>query len=232
MIQSQALRASGVILLCVIMSGCVPRDTGWSALYDRDAGAPLDVVIPARAPSISQQFNYARFSSGDRRNHNGIDIVDRPGSSIIAAASGRVVESYAEPAFGNRITIDHGLDGRGIRSQTVYKHLATRLVSKGEFVSRGEQIGTMGRTGTLAGGLVHLHFELHRASNRYGMQPVDPHQFWLAGPGRVTCFGKTGHAARPEFRISYPAACRGDEPAAQQSSMNGGSLADLRRSES
>ena len=62
--------------------------------------------------------------------------------------------------------IDHG---GGI--STVYGHMQSDLrVSAGQSVSAGQQIGTMGTTGTSTG--VHLHFEIHQNGS-----PVNPRNF-------------------------------------------------------
>jgi murein DD-endopeptidase MepM/ murein hydrolase activator NlpD len=51
--------------------------------------------------------------------------------------------------------------------QTRYGHLSEILVTKGQFVKRGELIGRMGSTGRSSG--PHLHYEV-----RYRGTPVDP----------------------------------------------------------
>jgi murein DD-endopeptidase MepM/ murein hydrolase activator NlpD len=120
--------------------------------------------------------------------HLGIDVIGKVGDPVIAAAGGVVTGSFSEPAYGNRVEITHGTDASGKRTRTVYKHLQRRLVSKGDVVARGQQIGTLGTTGMLSGGIPHLHFELYRQTQGAGLVPADPHRFWVDGVGRVTCF--------------------------------------------
>ena len=84
--------------------------------------------------------------------HAGIDLANKLGTPLSAANSGQVVLSEAQSLTGNTIVIDHGL---GLL--TLYAHLETMSVEKGDFVERGQQIGTMGSTGFSTGS--HLDFE-------------------------------------------------------------------------
>lgn len=110
--------------------------------------------------------------------HSGMDISDgnTMGATITAAESGTVVlamtgctHNYGKDyscgcngGFGNYIMIDHG---NGIT--TLYGHCSTVNVSVGQYVSRGEAIGTAGSTGWSTG--AHLHFEV-----RVNGSQVDP----------------------------------------------------------
>lgn len=85
--------------------------------------------------------------------HTGLDFAGPTGTPILAAASGKVVSTGYEGAYGNQIIIDHG-DGY----QTTYNHLSGIGVSVGDKVSTGDQIGRRGSTGNSTG--AHLHFEV------------------------------------------------------------------------
>lgn len=85
--------------------------------------------------------------------HLGLDIACANLSNIYAANSGTVVRSESHWSYGNYVLIDHG---GGIA--TLYAHMADRLVSAGDTVAKGQQIGHVGLTGTTYG--YHLHFEV------------------------------------------------------------------------
>ena len=90
---------------------------------------------------------------GTVRQHNGIDIAANHGASVVAADTGTVITSRFDSAYGNVVVIAHG-NGR----TTLYAHLSTRSVSRGDVVQRGQQIGLIGSTGISTG--PHLHFEV------------------------------------------------------------------------
>ncbi|MBO6637506.1 MAG: M23 family metallopeptidase [Roseitalea sp.] len=203
--------AGFLISALFVLSACTGNGYGRSAIYSQLVEDEIRVVMPANAPSISQQFRVAgnRGGRGSPTSfHEGIDIIARVGTPVIAAAPGRVVDSFMEPMYGNRVVIDHGIDATGRRARTVYMHLDSRRVRSGTQVARGQEIGTMGRTGVLAAAISHLHFEVHRQRGSRGVAAQDPHLFWADGVGRVTCFDPQRAADDGTFRITYPVPCR------------------------
>lgn len=167
------------------------------------------VYMPDNAPSISQGYKPKRLKGPDkaRSGHEGIDIIDKSGTPVIAVASGVVIESYFELLFGNRIEISHGVDVKGLPVMSRYLHLKERLVKKGDVVVRGQQIGRLGRTGLLAGGIMHLHYEIRVGSGQ--INSMNPHRFWTDGIGVVTCFDKKRQWHDLPFNASYPVPCNG-----------------------
>ncbi|MCD2264341.1 M23 family metallopeptidase [Dietzia aurantiaca] len=95
-------------------------------------------------------------------HHGGIDIANSPGTSIVAATDGVVIESGPAQGYGNwiRIKADDG-------TITTYGHMQTLDVAKGERVMAGQKIAGMGSLGFSTGS--HLHFEVEIDG-----QKVDP----------------------------------------------------------
>jgi len=84
--------------------------------------------------------------------HPGIDIANDDGTPELAADAGQVVfAGWGD--YGIYVEIDHG---NGFH--TVYGHMSRALVSAGQRVTQGQQIGLMGATGRATG--PHLHFEI------------------------------------------------------------------------
>lgn len=104
---------------------------------------------------ISSPYGYRTHPiSGKRKLHKGLDIAASSGNPVIAAASGTVVKSYFSSSYGNYVVISHGGG-----TMTAYAHMTRRLVSAGDRVAAGQQIGTVGSTGNSTG--PHLHFEVY-----------------------------------------------------------------------
>lgn len=108
-------------------------------------------------------FGYRKSPfTGKKEFHEGLDISARKGTPVIAPADGFVSFVGNSNSFGNYITINHGYGYK-----TRYGHLSKILVTKGQAVKRGENIGLIGSTGRSTG--PHLHYEVHRND-----VPVDP----------------------------------------------------------
>jgi murein DD-endopeptidase MepM/ murein hydrolase activator NlpD len=86
--------------------------------------------------------------------HPGIDLSGAYGTPIYATAEGTVLRAgWNSGGYGNLVEVDHG---RGITTR--YGHMSAILVTAGEHVTRGQQIGRMGSTGRSTG--THLHYEV------------------------------------------------------------------------
>ncbi len=98
--------------------------------------------------------------------HTGVDIGAGAGEPIYAADSGSVVLAAENGGYGNCVMIDHG---NGY--VTLYGHMSSIAVGKGQAVSQGEVIGYVGSTGITTG--PHLHFEVRQNGGT-----VDPMSFF------------------------------------------------------
>ncbi|MCA1776668.1 MAG: M23 family metallopeptidase [Loktanella sp.] len=89
------------------------------------------------------------------RMHNGVDFAAKEGSPVLATQSGRIGFMGRKSGYGLMVEIDHGNDLR-----TLYAHLSAlnETISPGQRVLAGDEIGSVGSTGTSTA--PHLHYEI------------------------------------------------------------------------
>lgn len=125
----------------------------------------IPTLWPVRG-DITDKFGYRKDPFTRRtRYHEGIDIGADYGTSIKAAASGKVIMSERTGGTGLTVKIDHG---RGL--VTVYGHASKLIAKVGQIVKKGDIISKVGSSGRSTG--PHLHFEVRL----YGTA-VDPLQY-------------------------------------------------------
>jgi septal ring factor EnvC (AmiA/AmiB activator) len=105
----------------------------------------------------------SRFGTAIARN--GIEIEARPDAPVRAVLAGQVAFADIFTGFGRVVILDHGN-----KAYSLYGHLASLDVNKGQQVSQGQSVGIVG---TAPAGSPSLYFEL-----RIDGRPVDPVQ-WL-----------------------------------------------------
>jgi murein DD-endopeptidase MepM/ murein hydrolase activator NlpD len=93
---------------------------------------------------------------------------------VVAAASGTVVSTGYEGAYGNRVVIEHA---NGLT--TTYNHLSSITTHVGAEVTAGDRIGRVGATGNAYGS--HLHFEVTRGGDGWSSGTFLDPAAWLAG---------------------------------------------------
>ena len=117
---------------------------------------------------LSSDFGYRRDPFSKKyKFHDGHDFSTKIGADVYSTANGRVVKSKYWGSFGNYIEIEHG---NGY--VTIYAHLSSRDVQKGDKVYRGQKIGEVGNTGRSTA--PHLHYEIKHHS-----KSIDPSQYYF-----------------------------------------------------
>lgn len=120
---------------------------------------------PVKKVVLSQGYGKTSFAKtskfyGKSGFHNGLDFSMPSGTSVLAAADGKVIATgnNGRYAYGRWIAIDHG---NGI--VTMYGHLSSVVKSRGATVKEGETIAKSGNTGNSTG--PHLHFTVFSAKS-------------------------------------------------------------------
>lgn len=127
----------------------------------------MNSCIPAIQPialndfrRISDYYGMRRDPfNGRKRMHYGMDFTGPVGTDVYSTGDGKVIKAKYNPyGYGKEVIIDHGFGYK-----TLYAHLKDITVEKGNTVTRGQVIGTLGNTGRSTG--PHLHYEV-RKNNR------------------------------------------------------------------
>jgi len=127
--------------------GVVGRAT-FRALRRAPRRSPVRLRRPVRVPIGD------RFGPRGVGFHGGLDFPAPSGTPVTAAGFGTVATvGYSPGGWGNFVVIRHRF---GLR--TLYAHLSSIAVRRGQFVGVGRLIGRVGATGAATG--PHLHWEL------------------------------------------------------------------------
>jgi murein DD-endopeptidase MepM/ murein hydrolase activator NlpD len=144
-----------------------------------DAADCVDVKIrrwrqmPVTRPAegrITSRFGMRTDPMGgeDVGFHEGLDFANKIGTPVFATADGEVHFTGMQGTYGKVIYIAHENNG----FETVYGHLVSFAVRKGQKVRRGDLIGFMGNTGRSTG--PHLHYEVRKSG-----RPLNPEEYIL-----------------------------------------------------
>ena len=127
-------------------------------------------------PDLKDYFSLpARgWNWGELHEVNAVDIANKCGTPVYAAADGLVIDDDTLGAgnegwnsgYGVFVLVEHS-NG----TKTRYAHLDKTLVHVGDLVSQGEEIGLMGNTGNTQGLTgCHVHFEVYGAKNPFALR--------------------------------------------------------------
>lgn len=149
-------------------------------IKDSGSGGYATITAPSAAGYISPLAGKTKknITTGYRGyvGHTGVDFACPGGTPIYAVKDGTVMISEAKKnpngtyrSYGEYIIIDHH-DG----TMTLYAHGSpgTRKVKKGDKVSQGQQIMSVGTTGNSSGN--HLHFEVKVINSSGKISTVNP----------------------------------------------------------
>ncbi len=148
----------------------VPEDEAEMAAADSEA--PAKAYMPLGETPKSAAFytwpvrgKIVKGFSAGKGGHSGINISAAKGTPVKAANNGVVSRTEQIPGYGKVVLVRHQ-DG----VITVYAHLDQITVKRGDIVTAGQKIGTVGKTGNVKE--PQLHFKINK-----GKTPVDPTKY-------------------------------------------------------
>jgi murein DD-endopeptidase MepM/ murein hydrolase activator NlpD len=166
--------------------------------------APYDHFFFTRPIAADQvnwpiaDYRYGGVFFGINVVHTGVDISAPKDTPIMASGPGTVVWAdwglFAETPgnqndpYGLAVAIRHDFGYNDQQLYTIYAHMSSINVIKGQHVQTGEVIGFVGSTGASTG--PHVHFEVRMSNNSffYTYNPelwIAPPQGWGVLAGRV-----------------------------------------------
>lgn len=134
--------------------------------YDQNGNEITGLLLstPVLNSRISSRFSLNRMHPilKVKRPHYGVDYAAPNGTSVRAAANGKVVFAGIKNGYGKVVEIAHE---NGLK--TLYAHLSKITAQNGQRVKTGQTIGKVGNSGLSTG--PHLHFGLYKNN-----KPIDP----------------------------------------------------------
>jgi murein DD-endopeptidase MepM/ murein hydrolase activator NlpD len=118
-------------------------------------GEPMVFPVGGKRSNIGSFWDDER--DGGKRRHRGIDIFAKKGTAVVAIEDG-VITSRGNTKLGGKVL---WLRPSGAWWRAYYAHLDEQLVNEGDFVRKGQVIGTVGNTGNARTTPAHLHFGIY-----------------------------------------------------------------------
>lgn len=142
--------------------------------------------VEGKDESAIQSF-WGASRDGGRRSHEGNDIFAPKGTPLLAMTDGEITRVNNGGLGGKTVWLYDA--ERDLRYY--YAHLDEQLVGRGQWVARGDVVGTVGNTGNARTTPPHLHFGVYAGS------ATDPYPFLRrADPP----------PPRPQYKLKGPAA--------------------------
>ena len=180
------IRSFGAVVILALVMSCQGNSPRISIKYVRGSVQPTNAAAYNSYVNIAAketEVNHTSNSSGDHKGitqpiwgdyrvssrygyridpiyrrqklHKGIDLACKRNTPVRVVGCGRVLEAGYSSSYGYYVKVNHG-NGYS----TLYGHLKSYSVHKGQDVHKGNIIGKVGSSGNATGN--HLHFELRK----------------------------------------------------------------------
>ena len=116
--------------------------------------ASKSLIFPVAGTKSHIRDKWGASRAGGIRKHKGIDIHARKGTPVVAICDGQIVNRSQTPIGGKTLWLKSPRN----TWTAYYAHLDKQFVKEGQFVRKGQVIGTVGNTGNARTTPSHLHF--------------------------------------------------------------------------
>jgi murein DD-endopeptidase MepM/ murein hydrolase activator NlpD len=163
--QPDPRKTAEAIELARLLAGADPME-----VHETGAFA-MPLAKPRRTAGYGDRREY-RYDNGstDLSVHLGVDLALPQGTPVAACGRGRVVMAKERVVTGWTVVVEH-LPGL----YSLYFHMSGVDVGEGDFVEKGQRVGSLGMTGLATG--PHLHWEVQA-----GGVAVDPDRLMVGLP--------------------------------------------------
>lgn len=151
--------SGGFRLACVTKSAYNSYLSGASTSSASQSGTSSKFVYPMK--SYTQTVGWSQnvsYMPSTRNDHLGIDLCPNGDNNIYAITNGTVKSVGYNSSNGYYVIIQHSISGKTVYS--FYAHLKSYSVYVGQKVSAGDKIAIVGKSGSHANGVTHLHFAI------------------------------------------------------------------------
>lgn len=153
-------------------------------------------------PVSGKKSNIGSFWGDERdggaRSHEGIDIFARKGTPVVAVCNGVIASRHNGGIGGKTIS----LQAADYPWAAYYAHLDKQMVREGQYVKKGQVLGTVGNTGNARYTPSHLHFGIYKDSGAVNPLPYVRHsrKIIVAAPKKKHKIKPSGKAKRKHKR--------------------------------
>lgn len=153
----------GIVLLLLggsVGSGFISKATSSFIISKHTQNSVADtssMVFPVAGKiSVIGSF-WGAVRDGGKRKHEGIDIFARKGTPVVAVTDGVVVDVGNTSRGGKTVWLRSSNNDFAY----YYAHLDRQLVQPGQYVKKGDRLGTLGNSGNAKFTPSHLHFGIY-----------------------------------------------------------------------
>ena len=135
------------------------------------------LVFPVSGKKAKVGSFWGAYREGGRK-HKGIDIFAKKGTPILSVADG-FVSSIGSGGKGGKVVWVRSIQ---LGFTAYYAHLDKQSVKEGQFVKKGQLIGTVGNTGNAKYTPSHLHFGIYTSKGAVNPYPYVKNSPRLTSP--------------------------------------------------
>jgi hypothetical protein len=153
--------------ICVVAVLMVASLTSFSFVETPISPLSKSLVFPVASKKSFVGSFWGAVRDGGKRKHEGIDIFARKGTPVVAICDGIIVSKGNTPRGGKVLWLQSTTHPMTV----YYAHLDQHKAKAGQFVRKGQVIGTVGNTGNARYTPAHLHFGIYKYSGAVNPLP-------------------------------------------------------------